>query len=382
MSWQYLSCSTPCLASSWSVPLSFPDVVSAPPSSQSILALVLQHFFPSLEKLPPSFYFDHISDPADLPHHHFPRRRGSGNSSHSTTSDSASGESLEQQLSISERARKGCLDDHFDLLLASQARARAARHPLFTLSSSLWTLKEYPSPYLPQVGEGHGSTATPPDRLSDSPSIASSQEERFSEKPRKSSPTSKHSRSRHGRPFRLLPFHRRGSRSLSPPPPGQSRRTSPPYHLPEAATPPRRAPSSSRSDRDLRRTSVLDHSAFFSPPKLQSLISPLITVKKAAPGHRYNKGKKRKADGQLSASRVGRSRTDPYQAPYFFPSPMSPGASEYVRLAQYNRNPVLGDHAYTPTSTEGRLHTDDNGRSSSPSRGPLRSVWPGNSSHS
>jgi hypothetical protein len=45
--------------------------------------------------------------------------------------------------------------------MASQARARAARHPLFTLSSSLWTLKEYPSPYLPQVGEGHGSTAPP-----------------------------------------------------------------------------------------------------------------------------------------------------------------------------------------------------------------------------
>lgn len=289
---------------------------------------------------------------------------------------------MEQHLSISERDCKGCLGDHFDLLLASQARARAARHPLFTLSSSLWTLKEYPSPYLPQVGEGHGSTATPPDRLSDSPSIASSQEETFSEKPRKSSSTSKHPRSGRGRTFRLLPFRRRGSRSLSPRPPGQSRRTSPPHRLPEAATPPRRAPSSSRSDQDLRRTSVLDHSAFFSPPEFQGLISPLITVRRAAPGHRDNKGKKRKADGQLSASRVGRSRTDPYQAPYFFPSPMSPGASDYVRLAQHNRNPVLVDNAYTPMSTEGRLHADDNGRSSSPSRGQLRSVWSGSSSYS
>ena len=167
---------------------------------------------------------------------------------------------MEHRLSTSEPDSKGCLDDHFDSLLASQARARAARDPLFTLSSSLWTLKEYPSPYLPQVGEGHGSTATPPDRLSDSPSIASSQEERSSKKSRKSSSTSRHARSRHRHSFHLLPFHTRGSRSLSPPPPGQSRRTSTRHHFHEAATPPRRAPSS-RSDQDLRRISVLDHGA-------------------------------------------------------------------------------------------------------------------------
>lgn len=279
---------------------------------------------------------------------------------------------MEQHLSISKPDRRGCLDDHFQLLLASQARARAARHPLFTLSSSLWTLKEYPSPYLPQVGEGHGSTAPPPDRLRDSPSIAPSQEETFSEKSRKLSSRSKHSHSGHGHPFRLLPFHRRGSRSLSPPPPGQSRRASPPDHLPEAVT---RAPSSSKSDQDLRRTSVLDHGTSFSPFELQSLISPFITVRRAAPGHKNNKEKKRKAEGQLSETRVGRGRTDPYQAPYFFPSPMSPGAYDYVRLAQYNRKPVLEDHAHTPMSTEERPHADDNTRSRSRSRGPLRSVW-------
>jgi hypothetical protein len=264
---------------------------------------------------------------------------------------------LEQHLPISKADRKGCLDDHFELLMASQARARAARHPLFTLSSSLWTLKEYPSPYLPQVGEGHGSTAPLPDRLRDSSSIAPSQEETSSEKSRKSSFTSKHSRSSHGRPFRLLPFHRRGSRSLSPPPPAQPRRTSPPPDLPVVATPPRRAPSSSKSDQDLRRTSALDH------------------MRGAAPGHRDNKVKKRKSEGQLSGSRVGPSRTDPYQAPYFFPSPMSPWAYDYVQLAQHDRKPVLEDNAHTPISTEERPHAEDNRRSRSRSRGPLRSVW-------
>ncbi|KAI9455914.1 hypothetical protein BJY52DRAFT_1188132 [Lactarius psammicola] len=314
------------------------------PSSQSILALILQHFFPFLKQLPPSYYFDHTFDSADISHHHFPRRRDSGHSTHSTTSDSASDESSELRLSVSTPDPRGCLDDHFAVLLASQARARAARHPMFTLSSSLWTLKEFPSPYLPQVGEEHGSTTIPPDGLCDSPSIASSelstrpQEEMFSEKSRKSSTTSKHSRSGHGRPFRLLPFHRRGSRSLSPSPPGQSRHTSPP--LAEVDNPPRGAPSSSRNDQDHSRSSVLDY------------------VWRVAPRHRNEKEKKRKADpeGQLSASRVGRGRTDPYQAPYFFPSPMSPEAYDYVRLAQHNRKPVLSDHAYTPMSTEGQPH--------------------------
>ena len=101
-------------------------------------------------------------------------------------------------------------------------------------------------------------------------------------------------------------------------------------------------------------------------------MAPYIIVRRAAPGHRDNKEKKRKAEGQLSVSRVGRrSRTDPYQAPYFFPSPMSPGASDYVRLALHDRKPALADHAYTPMSSEGRHHTEDNVHSSLPSRGPL-----------
>ncbi|KAH9065576.1 hypothetical protein EDB87DRAFT_1819602, partial [Lactarius vividus] len=287
----------------------------------SILSLILQHFFPFLKQLPPSYYFDHTSD---LSHYHFPRRRDSDHSTFSTTSDTASYESSDPLLSISEPDPKACLDDHFTLLLASQARARAARHSSFTLSSSLWTLKEYPTPYLSQVGEEHGSATIPPDRLCDSSSIASSelstspQEDVFSEKSTKSS-TSKLSRSGHRHPFRLLPFHRRGSRSLSPSPPGESRPPSPSL---------RRVSSSSGINQD-RRSSVLKY------------------VRRAAPGHRNGKEKKRKAksEGEPSASRVGRSRTDPYQAPYFFPSPMSPGAYDYVRLVQHNRKPVLNDHA-------------------------------------
>ncbi|KAH9033039.1 hypothetical protein EDB84DRAFT_1561782 [Lactarius hengduanensis] len=319
----------------------------------SILALLLQHFFPFLKQLPPSYYFDH---PSDLSHYHFPRRRDSSHSTFSTISDTASYESSDPPLSISEPDPKGYCDDHFTLLLASQARARAARHSSFTLSSSLWTLKEYPTPYLPQVGEEHGSATIPPDRLCDSSSIASSefstspQEEVFSEKSSKSS-TSKRSRSGHRHPFRLLPFHRRGSRSLSPSPPGESHRTSSSL---------RRASSTSGIDQ-VRRSSVLKYSASFSPSEFQ--------VWRAAPGHRNSKEKKRKAksEGEPSASRVGRSRTDPYQAPYFFPSPMSPGAYDYVRLVQHNRKPVLSDHAHTPMSTEGPLRAGDEGRSSPPS---------------
>ena len=97
-----------------------------------------------------------------------------------------------------------------------------------------------------------------------------------------------------------------------------------------------------------------------------------ITVRRVAFGHKDNHERKRKAEGQVSASRVGRSRTDPYQAPYFFPSPMSPGVSDYVQLAQHNRKPVLSDHAHTPMSTEGQ----QNVCSSLQSRGRLRSVWP------
>ncbi len=239
---------------------------SPKPSFQSILAVVLQHFFPSLKELPPSFYFDHTPDSVDFSHQYRPRHRDSACSTHNTISGSASDDRSGPHLSISE-PDKGYLHGHCASLQASQARARAARDPLFTLSSSLWTLKEYPTPYLLQGGDEHGSTNVPPDRLYDSPSIASSelstppQEERFS-KSRKSS-KSKRSRSGHGHSFRLLPFHKRGSRSLSPSTPGQSSHRSSLHHFPEAANLSRR--SSSGSDQDHRRSSILDHGVSVSP---------------------------------------------------------------------------------------------------------------------
>jgi len=133
---------------------------SPKPSFQSILAVVLQHFFPSLKELPPSFYFDHTPDSVDFSHQYRPRHRDSACSTHNTISGSASDDRSGPHLSISE-PDKGYLHGHCASLQASQARARAARDPLFTLSSSLWTLKEYPTPYLLQGGDEHGSTNVP-----------------------------------------------------------------------------------------------------------------------------------------------------------------------------------------------------------------------------
>ena len=111
-----------------------------------------------------------------------------------------------------------CPDDHVAFLLASQARARAARRLAFTPPPSLWTLKEYPSPRTPQLGGEHLLTSLfdPPDTLCDNPSIAPSgfsappQEEMS---PQVSSPESKHTGLCHS--CRLLPFHKRCSYSHS-----------------------------------------------------------------------------------------------------------------------------------------------------------------------
>lgn len=62
---------------------------------------------------------------------------------------------------------------------------------------------------------------------------------------------------------------------------------------------------------------------------------------------RKRKGEKNRSSE--SASSVGRARrTDPYQAPYFFPSPVSPWAHEYARLVRLDRKLVLS--ADTPAS--------------------------------
>lgn len=113
-------------------------------------------------------------------------------------------------------------DDHAAFLLASQARARAARPSLYTLSSSLWTLKEYPSPKPSQLGKERWATTTlsdvPPSTLSDSPSVSSfrlstsPQEEQLSEAP---STGLKRKHSSHF--FPLLPFHRKRCRPSSSP---------------------------------------------------------------------------------------------------------------------------------------------------------------------
>ncbi len=58
-----------------------------------------------------------------------------------------------------------------------------------------------------------------------------------------------------------------------------------------------------------------------------------------------------------SASLVGRGRTDPYQAPYFFPSPVSPWADEYARLVRLDRKLVLSG-AGVPASPSASVRSE------------------------
>ncbi|KAI0003853.1 hypothetical protein BJV74DRAFT_489750 [Russula compacta] len=319
----------------------------------SILALSLQRFFPSLEQLPPSF--DHISDSDELIQPYSPSRRDSGYSTHTTTSD---GVSSDESLKTPSPEFKDSPDDHVALLLASQARVRAARHSMFTLSSSLWTLTEYPSPKPSQLGEEHGATTVsdvPPDTLTDSPSVASSlsfmppQEEQLSDAP---SAGLKRSCSSHCLP--LLPHDHTASHIHSPPLPGLSRRKSASEpHLRVAAALSLKGSSSGHHNH--RRTSVTEY---------------VRKVTAMAQGHKGKDGKSK--EEERSASCVGRERTDPYQAPYFFPSPVSPWAHDYIRLARLDRKidiqPVLPPSA--PVRPE-----DDRWRMSRWPGERMRRVW-------
>ena len=237
-------------------------------SSQSILALSLQCFFPSLEQHPPSF--DHISDSNELPQPYSPSRRDSGYSTHTTTSD---GVSSDESLKTPSSEFEDSPDNHVALLLASQARVRAARHSTFTPSSSLWTLTEYPSPKPSQVGEEHGVTTVsdvPPDTLTDSPSVASfrssilPREEQISD-----APSARLKRCRSSLCLPLLPHDRTVSHIHSPPLHGLSRRKSP--HLREAATLSRKGSSSTHHNH--RRTSVSDYGASSSATITKSSVS-------------------------------------------------------------------------------------------------------------
>ena len=160
---------------------------------------------------------------------------------HSVTSESVSSdESYETPSSTPEPDSKDSLEKRATMLLASQARARAARPSLFSLSDSLWTLKEYPSPPMPsQLGEERGTTTILSDNiLSDSPSSASlrySTPPQEEHEPGASIPPLKRSRSNHCLSSILLP--RKGPRALSLPLPGLSRhKSSSSPHLREVAT--------------------------------------------------------------------------------------------------------------------------------------------------
>jgi hypothetical protein len=177
-----------------------------------------------------------------------------------TSESVSSNESLETPPSTLESEPRDT-DKRATVLLASQARARAARPSTFAPSASLWTLKEYPSPMPSQLGEERGTSIlsdAPHDILYDSPSAASFQfsippQEEHSES---SSAALKRSRSSHC--LSLLPLHRKGSCSLSFPLPGLSRRkSSSSPHLREAAALSRKGSPSGHPNH--RRASVSGH---------------------------------------------------------------------------------------------------------------------------
>jgi hypothetical protein len=153
----------------------------------------------------------------------------------------------------------GCPDTRVPVLLASQARARAARPSQFALSDSLWTLKECPSPKPSQLGEDHEATIlsdVPRDVLCDSPSsirhsIAPPHE---GHSPETSHVALKRTRSSHC--FSLL--HRKRSHTPSHPLTGLSRcKSSSSPHLREAAALSRKGSPSGHPNH--RRASVSGH---------------------------------------------------------------------------------------------------------------------------
>lgn len=99
-----------------------------------------------------------------------------------------------------------------------------------------------------------------------------------------------------------------------------------------------------------------------------------VTVRKIAAMAQGHKGKdvKRKEAKNWpsgSASGVGRGRTDPYQAPYYFPSPVSPLARDYAQLDRKIDIPPL-----PPSSSP--VRPDDDRWPTSPWPGErMRSVW-------
>jgi hypothetical protein len=148
-------------------------------------------------------------------------------------------------------------------LLASQARARAARPSQFALSDSLWTLKECPSPKPSQLGEEQGAAIlsdVPRDVLCDSPSpIHSSTAPQEGHSPETPHDALKRTRSSHC----ISLLHRKGSHTPSLPLAGLSRcKSSSSPHLREAAA--RSQNGSPGGDRNHRQTSVSGHSASYS----------------------------------------------------------------------------------------------------------------------
>ena len=151
-------------------------------------------------------------------------------------------------------------NDHAAILLASQARARAERPSLFAPSSSLWTLKESPSPMPTQLGKERWActlSEVPPDTLCSSPvasfrfSITPQEGQQLSE-----APSSGLKRRRSSYSFFLLFFRRKRCRPIPPSPPGVSRCKS------AASSPHLRQLSSVDHYHYLRRISVTKHGSF------------------------------------------------------------------------------------------------------------------------
>lgn len=64
---------------------------------------------------------------------------------------------------------------------------------------------------------------------------------------------------------------------------------------------------------------------------------------------------RRRTTSDFKKPAPSRRRTDPYQAPYFFPTPLSPGADDYVRIVRAERARLSISPAGSPSRKPSKL---------------------------
>ncbi|KAI0066514.1 hypothetical protein BV25DRAFT_1835549 [Artomyces pyxidatus] len=267
----------------------------------SIVAVILVRLVPSLAQAPPSF----LSELADS-------RRGSIVSNRSLSSDTSDGPS-EPPSPIRDRPAPDIPSPGPSTLFDSQTRPRATRQSARSPRFVLPTLPEDEDPIIRPTSAGdYGMRASSQDPFFASP-MGTPEEVEMPLEDTSGLSSSPNLNRRHS--FRLLPHFK-----LSPAPKRSKlcRCQSMPSELNSLSTPPKRKPPPIH-----RSTWNTSHSEREHGSKWR-LVSP----------------KHHKPRTPATAP----MRTNPYEAPYFFPTPESPDAQDYVRRVRMdlkNVEPIL-----------------------------------------